>query len=420
MNKKLLIFFFIYIIIEGALRKWFLPEFGTQLFLVKDIILFFVFFFYVANKKSLASGLQNLDANDKAIWITFVIYLLFYGILINFDNLTIIGWRYYVISVPLILLFSFYFKQDLNKYSYYYLLLSLPILILGIYQYINPSDSVINKYAWVNAEEKIAIFGDKRPRITGTFSYISPYTIYLQTIFLLGWTLLLSTASKKKIFLINVVIFLSFINLILTGSRGPVIIVAILSIPFIYYYITKPKNKFGIVVILTGFVFLSLNLLVDPFEAFSQRVEKAGDTEIRVYGALLSPVVTLSKSDVIGTGIGKTFMGTIELSNRNPDTLFDEINQDRVGVELGTIGYLFVLLVKIYFLIKTFSLIKKVKIYEIKLWVWFSLSIQLSSIWAIPFYNSIAATFYFTAIGIYYIMLRKQMDAKKHKEIVKI
>lgn len=415
MNKKLLIFFFVYIVIEGALRKWFLPEYNNLLFLFKDIILILVFIFLLINKKDIKIAYSYLPSNNKNLWVTLIIFLFFYGIIINFDSLTIIGWRYYLVSLPLIILIPLYFNKDLEKYSYYYLLLSIAVLLLGIYQYLSPRDAIINRYAWVSATDKIAMLSDNRVRITGTFSYISPYTIYLQTIFLLGWLLLLRARTKTKVFVVGAILFLTFINLIMTGSRGPVLLSAILSLPFIYYYITKSKFKFGLIILIGGFIFFSLNLLIDPFSAFSQRSEKAGDTEIRIAGALLSPITTITTTNFIGDGVGKTFLGTIELSQKNPNTVFDEINQDRVGLELGTIGYLLVLFIKIYFLIKTFYLIKKVNNYEIKLWLWFSLTIQLSSIWSVPFYNSIAAIFYFTAIGIYYLMRHKEKELSKQK-----
>lgn len=419
MNKKLLIFFFIYIVLEGALRKWFLPEYNNLLFLFKDIIIIIAFLSLVLNKKSAKKGFSFLSEDSKTIWFIFVALIFFYGLLINFDNLTIIGWRYYLVSVPLVILIPFYFNKDLNKHAYYYLLLSFPVLLLGVYQYFNPQDTILNKYAWLSAAEKIATFGDNRPRITGTFSYISPYTIYLQTLFLLGWVLLLSSKNKTKILLITANIFLIFINLIMTGSRGPVLISVILSLPFIYYYLTKSGKRLGIAIIIGGLIFGAFNLLVDPLNAFTQRAERAGDSEMRIYGALLSPIVTISTTDIIGIGLGKTFLGLSEISQNNSDTVFDEINQDRVGVELGIIGYLFVLFIKIYFLLKTFSLFKKVNASEIKLWLWFSLSIQLSGVWSIPFYNSIAITFYFTSIGIYYLMRRKQIDLSKEKVLVK-
>lgn len=415
MNKKLLIFFFIYIVLEGALRKWFLPEYNNLLFLLKDIILIIVFIFLILNKNAVKKSFSFLSDDSKTIWFIFIALIFFYGLLINFDSLTIIGWRYYLVSVPLVVLIPFYFNKDLEKYSYYYLLLSFPVLLLGIYQYFNPGDVILNKYAWITVADKIATFGDKRPRITSTFSYISPYAIYLQTIFLLGWLLLLSAKNKTKILLIVINIFLVFINLIMTGSRGPVLISIILSIPLIYYYFTRSGKRLGVAIIIGGLIFSAFNLLVDPLNAFIQRAETSGDSEKRIYGALLSPIVTISTTDIIGSGIGKTFGGLIELSQKNPDTIFDEVNQDRVGVELGIFGYLFVLFIKIYFVLKTFILIKSTSKYEIKYWLWFSLGIQLTSVWTIPIYNSIAATFYFSSIGIYYLMNRKHHDILKQK-----
>lgn len=419
MNKKLLILFFIYIVLEGALRKWFLPEYNTLLFLFKDILLIIITLSFLLTKRESKEAWSYLSKTDKSIWVIFIYSIVFYGLLVRLDSLTIVGWRYYLVSVPLVVLIPLYFNMDIEKYAYYYLLLSLPVLLLGMYQYFSPSDSIINKYAWFSAADSVATFGDKRARITGTFSFISPFVIYLETILLLGWVILLRSKSKKRVLLIATIIFLILVNIIMTGSRAPVLISTILSIPFIYYYMKLSRQKLGLIVLTIGFLFLSFNYFLDPFNSFAQRSEKAGDTEVRILGALFSPITTISSIDIIGSGLGKTFLGTIEIANKNPDTVFDEVHQDRVGLELGILGYLFISFIKIYFLFQTYLFIKKVNIIELKLWLWFSLTIQLSSMWEIPIFNSIAATFYFTAIGIYYLMRRKHFDISKQKVLVK-
>lgn len=415
MNKKLLILFFIYLVLEGALRKWFLPEYNNLLFLLKDIILILSFIYLLLKPKESKFASSFFTEKDKLIWIVFVLFILLFGLLKEFDNLTIIGWRYYLVSIPLIALVPTYFYKDLRKYAFIYLILALPVLLLGIYQYFNPQNSVINKYAWTAEETKIAVFGDDRPRITSTFSYITPYTVYLQTIALLCWIYIIKSDNRKALFITITILFLTFANLIMTGSRAPLLLSVILSLPFIYYYIRLSKNRLNILAIGIVLTLLSINLLVDPFNSFQDRTKKADDTDSRVYGALLTPYITLSTVDFIGSGLGTTFLGTRELFKKDLRTFFDEVNQDRVGVEVGIIGYLLFLFIKMYFLIKTFFLIRRVNNYEIKLWLWYSLTVQLSSVWMIPIFNSLAATYYFVAIGIYYLMRKKHIEGTKHK-----
>ena len=48
MLQRLIYVYFIYLMFEGALRKWFLPGFSKELFLLKDLILAFGAFMLVA------------------------------------------------------------------------------------------------------------------------------------------------------------------------------------------------------------------------------------------------------------------------------------------------------------------------------------------------------------------------------------
>ena len=45
--KKLIIFFFIYMVLEGVLRKWILPDFQVQIYFLKDFFLVIIYFWRV-------------------------------------------------------------------------------------------------------------------------------------------------------------------------------------------------------------------------------------------------------------------------------------------------------------------------------------------------------------------------------------
>ena len=45
--KKLVISFYIYMIIEGMLRKWFIPIFSKEIYFLKDFFLIFIYFFAI-------------------------------------------------------------------------------------------------------------------------------------------------------------------------------------------------------------------------------------------------------------------------------------------------------------------------------------------------------------------------------------
>ena len=40
--RKLIIFYFFYVLLEGALRKWVLPNLATEIILVRDFLVIFI------------------------------------------------------------------------------------------------------------------------------------------------------------------------------------------------------------------------------------------------------------------------------------------------------------------------------------------------------------------------------------------
>ena len=42
--KRLIIFFFFYMILEGILRKWIFPNFSNQIYFIKDFFNYYLFY----------------------------------------------------------------------------------------------------------------------------------------------------------------------------------------------------------------------------------------------------------------------------------------------------------------------------------------------------------------------------------------
>jgi len=149
----------------------------------------------------------------------------------------------------------------------------------------------------------------------------------------------------------------------------------------------------------------------DVFSILSKRNTEAKDSGGRITGALLSPINTLRGADFTGAGIGATFMGVREAGGSSNEVGFDEVNVDRIGIEVGIFGYLFVTLFKLIFLGKALALYLNANDRTIKTWALVVFGYQVSFLWSIPVYNSVAAAFYFACLGIY-AFLRKQNVAK--------
>jgi len=137
------------------------------------------------------------------------------------------------------------------------------------------------------------------------------------------------------------------------------------------------------------------------FSILSERNREAKDSNSRIFGALLMPINALSTAEFVGAGLGSTFMGGRETGGSKESASFDEVGGDRFGVETGIFGYLFVLFFKLIFLGKALALYWNANDRSIKTWALVAFGYQVSFLWMIPIYNSVAAAFYFASLGLY-------------------
>ena len=70
--KRLIIFFFFYMILEGVIRKWVLPNFSNEIYFVKDI--FLIIIYTIALKYNLIFRL-----NYSKLFLVIIILISLYG-----------------------------------------------------------------------------------------------------------------------------------------------------------------------------------------------------------------------------------------------------------------------------------------------------------------------------------------------------
>ena len=402
--------FLVVVIVEGAIRKWILPEYSNEVFAVKDVILLLAFISYVGQRP-----VRMPKASDLAIWLFWALAVVVYAGIGGFSLVSLIGLRYYLAPLPLLLIIPELIRnpEDLDRAAVWAVRLAIPIGILGVIQYFSPPDSRLNSYAW-STEEIGSTFGVEggltpdRPRVTGTFSYISTYASFLSVVWVLGWLSALHSARKFDRRLAGFTLILVGFNMAMNGSRALLLVAAISGLPFAIALI-RQLGTFRTQFIFAAFLATVVYVGESIFEPFALTADR-GDAEeaaTRVWGAVLTPYYTLSEIDLVGQGIGTTFGGFEQLGYR-VSLAFDEINLDRVGIELGVVGYVFVLGLKLMMLVKTFAVYTRERSARLRHWALAALLIQLSTSWQIPIYNSIAAVFYFSAFGLVYWIQKEQ------------
>lgn len=418
--RNVFFLFAIYLVFEGALRKWVLPQFSTPLFLLKDILMILIFVLLTNRRHP-----QKIWVPPEVSGLVFLVSILFTAVfLVNYNGLvSFIGLRYYLVILPLIFVIPVVFNdtEDLERAAYYYLILTAVICLIGIFQYYSPVDSFINRYSWSRQEMKIATIvdpsGTSRARITGTFSYITPYSIFIQSMFFIGLAVLLTTQNSLVRKVTTAILVLIFVNILFTGSRGALLMVSFLAIPFSSRL--RARTVISATLVLSASIYMFGNEISVLLDTVTLRNEKAGDSVARLYGVLMTPFNTILASGIVGTGIGTTFLGMAELNvtPKLPSSGFNEVLQDRVGLETGAIVYLGLLAIRLLVITRTAKLYTLLRSHNLKVWCLVSLVLQVSWIWQIPFYQTVGMVFYCFSIGLYLLLElnRRQLPRKTFK-----
>lgn len=216
--KKTIVFFFFYMIFEGVVRKWILPNLSTQIYFVKDILLILIYII------ALKYNLIFTSYYSKILIFIVIIISLFGFVGYRFDTNGIIsyllGLRSYWIFLPLLLIITHIFnKDDLIKFLKLNLYFVIPYFLLVYLQSILPENS------FLNSGYDGSILSPERP--SAFFTYTTQNTYYFLFLFFSFFSFIL---DKKEI-LIKDMIYLTFLNLLLIS------IMILLKSRAVYFYV---------------------------------------------------------------------------------------------------------------------------------------------------------------------------------------
>ena len=373
--KKSTIFLLYFILIEGALRKWFLPSFQKEIFAFKFLILLGIYFGYLRDKR--LKGEEIFPSSPlNFILAIYVLYGLFQIFNPNIKNLLIGFIGFFVEFSPVFLIYLtkeiFDEKEKIYKFIKNYAFFSLPLIIIGFIQYNLPLDHPLNYYAH-NVPADALVGTSVRP--SSTFPYISGYAIYLHliSILLIYILTILDLKIFEKVYFLIVFILLN-LSIFLTGSRG--LFGYVLFAYFVYFFILikeKGMREKAIKFILP-IVFSTFLLFITPFgkkiyDNFLVRAKGKGYEEIkrRIRVAFIEPFDFAEFASFFGYGTGMTYQG-IGFLREGEGLLMPksfEAELGRITLEYGIFGTLltFILRMSIILLfLKLFYIIKDNKL----------------------------------------------------------
>jgi hypothetical protein len=354
--KKGIWLYFILLIIEGGLRRWFLPSLATPLLIVRDPLAAYLLF---------TAYRFNAFPKHKLIpvmfWIGFI--SIFTAVFFGHGNLyvALFGARILIIQFPMLFLIGRIFdRDDVIRMGKVVLWISIPMAILISLQFYSPQSAWVNR--GVGGDLGGAGFdganGYFRP--PGTFSFITGVSAffglaasyvfyfwlqpkYINKTLLIASTIALLIAiptSISRTLFFEVVISLLFFLVVKSSSPGFV------------------KNMMQLVVgfFLLIIVALNTNRFNTQIETFSSRFTSANTTEgglegvfvDRFLGGMVGAFIDIDDSHaILGQGIG---MGTnvgAQLLSGETTFLIAEVEWGRIIGESGILFGLVIILARI-------------------------------------------------------------------------
>jgi O-Antigen ligase len=375
------------LIIEGAVRKWFLPSASELVYFYKDLLMVVIVIGYLA-KKSKSSFLIKYEL--KLFSLALVSFALYAMASISNPRLPhplvgLLGVKAYLLYVPLAFLVPRMFtsKEKLVAFLKWYLVIALSVAALSAMQFADSNpNSTINRYAWdektaaaSGMEMEVANFRDSAGtyyvRVTGPFSYLSGLAIYLPTIF----ALLLGLISQRLAqplpkgfrWIYHIALASVVTTVFMTGSRGAVVNLGMIA--FIFYMLASKKDllrrlrqaAIGIVL-----VFIALTVFFpQAFDALYTRAfggeEQVEEGQGRIKEAFRLPFDEAAYAGAFGYGIGATQNATPFLMSKldlpfmgEQIPIYYENESGRVMLELGIVGYLLHVFLRFSILITLF------------------------------------------------------------------
>jgi hypothetical protein len=380
--------YFLLLIFEGALRKWFLPFLATPLLIVRDPIALWVII--TAFNKGI---LKNNSYINAILIFGFSSFLA--AILLGHGNVAValFGLRILVIHFPFMFAIGAIFTEDdVVKIGKITLWIAIPMAVLIGLQFYSPQSAWVNR--GVGGDEKGVGFsgalGYFRP--PGTFSFTNGNSLFFALTAMFIFYFLVNTDKVNKLLLIGATIAL-IAAIPLSISRTLIFSTVGCAAFMLFALSRKPqyvgKVVFGIVGVIILFVVVSqLSFFQKALEATIVRFTTANEGEgglvegvigDRYFGGMISAISNSSQLPFFGYGLGMgTNVGAMLLSGKMGFLVAEEEWARLIG-EMGLLIGLLTIILRLSFCLQI-SLLAFYRLKYNDLLPWMTLSFALIAI----------------------------------------
>ena len=343
--RSLIWTYFWLLIFEGALRKWLFPGIADILLLVRDPVAIIIFI------RAFSLGIYPRTIWTHSLMAMATIFAvvgllqLVGGVPVKLQ-VVVYGWRTYFVHLPLIFIIPVVFRfEDVVSMLRMTLILSIPMILLVVVQYLTPD------FGWINAAAQeggqLAFVGDKiRP--PGTFSFNTGAACFFALATAGAASALLGMQGiRRALAWLGMLSAAAYIPI--SGGRlnaGSVLIVMLVGV-----ICSGLRMGWGQVRIMLVTSALVLGLTYTPIfqdgvESTRMRLEGAAEFEndaytygfiSRVFGGFAAPLQVLSGEESIfmGEGLGLGTIGGAKLQTGQGAFLLDEGEWGRILSESG-------------------------------------------------------------------------------------
>ena len=341
------------VVLEGAIRKWIVPGAASYVYFAKDALLLGVYWGFLRSPEARRRAPALPPPLLAALALAALVALLgVFNPRLPSPLVGILGFKAYFLYAPLLWVVpaAYRTEREIGQVIRRYLLLAIPVGALAAAQFFSPPDSALNTYARAGGESgSIITFGAvQRVRVTGTFSFITGYSAYLQVVALLALTVLSVRQWRIRGSLaVYAALATTVLGMLMTGSRGPVFLLLLLLPVYWFFGVVREGGlpALGRFLLGAGLVLSLVNVVgSDAVEAFRARAAGSSDVRERILLPFVNPFRIAPEIGLVGYGTGATHqMAEAVTESLVPYSWLDhhqyEDEPSRVMVELGLVGF---------------------------------------------------------------------------------
>jgi hypothetical protein len=339
--KRLIWICFWLLIVEGALRKWVIPQLSVPLLLVRDPLVILAYFLAFRSR---------IFPNHLFVRATLFLAFIFFPagliatVFSDVSNVAVVlfGLRTDFLYLPFIFLIPKVFTiEDVIKVGRYFLILSLPMAALMVLQFYASPDSFLNRGAGGEQSRQIvSALGRIRP--AGTFSFIVGPVFFYSLVSAFSLYGFFRRGTYSTYLLVSAAIGI-LIAMSVGGSRSLVLNCSIVLAAYFLGSVLRPRMIGRSFQLLSFLAVIALCLSLLPFvndglEVTGSRFEVANRVEDPVQRIFIAYTDTYSSIDRIpplGIGLGLGTNGGAGLLGATGMFLLAENEWPRVIRESG-------------------------------------------------------------------------------------